>query len=116
MHPILKERLEAVRSSFLAHYSGGSGLPKPSNGKDRELFVNEFLSKVFPPDIRYVGGAIIDSVSAERSGQIAVALLLPSAPSFAMPAGEERLMMAERVAAAIEVMQLVTRYGNRFGR
>lgn len=78
-------------------------MPKASNGSDRELFVNEFLAKVFPPNLRYVGGAIIDSVSTERSGQIDVAMILPNAPSFAMPAGEERLMMAESVAAALEV-------------
>lgn len=103
MHKILESRLKAVRDAFMAHYSGGSGLPKASNGKDRELFVDEFLKKVSAPDLRYVGGTIIDSISVERSGQIDVAVILPSAPSFAMPAGEERLMLAESVAAAIEV-------------
>lgn len=103
MHPILQARLRAVRDSFIAHYNGGSGLPNASNGKDRELFVNEFMKKVFPPDLRYVGGTIIDSTSAQRSGQVDVAIILPSAPSFAMPAGEERLMLAESVAVTIEV-------------
>lgn len=103
MHQLLKGRLEAIRSAFMALYNGGVGMPKASNGTDRELFVSEFLAKVFPPHLRYVGGAIIDSVSSERSGQVDVAMLLPNAPSFAMPAGEERLMMAESVAAAFEV-------------
>ena len=87
----------------MAHHKGGSGMPNASNGSDREYFVSEFLSKILPSDLKFASGAIIDSFSVERSGQIDLAVLMPTTPSLPMPGGEERLMLAEGVAAAIEI-------------
>ena len=104
MHPLLKSRLEAIRASLLATYSGGAGLPNNVIGPEREAFVQEFLTKVFPAHLRFVGGAIIDSISESRSGQIDVAVLLATAPSFPLPAaGNQRLVLAENVAVVIEI-------------
>lgn len=104
MHPLLKSRLEAIRNSLLATYQGGDGLPNNMIGAEREVFVQEFLAKVFPPNLRFVGGAIIDSISEKVSGEIDIAVLLPTAPSFPLPAaGDKRLIFAENAAAVIEV-------------
>lgn len=104
MNPFLANRLNAIRSSLLATYAGGEGLPNAVIGVEREAFIREFISKVFPPHYRFVGGSIIDSVSQQISGQVDIAVLLPSAPSFPMPAaGDQRLVFAENVGAVIEV-------------
>lgn len=104
MNPFLAHRLKAIRSSLLATYAGGEGFPNAVIGAEREAFIREFISKVFPPHYRFVGGSIIDSLSNQISGQVDIAVLLPSAPSFPMPsAGDERLVLAENVGAVIEV-------------
>jgi len=104
MNQFLITRLEAIRASLLATYAGGVGLPSTVIGAEREAFVREFVSKVFPPQYRFVGGAIIDSVANEISGQVDIAVLLSSAPSFPLPAaGDQRLVLAENVGAVIEV-------------
>jgi hypothetical protein len=104
MNPFLVNRLRAIRSSLLATYAGGEGLPNAVIGVEREAFIREFISKVFPPHYRFVGGSIIDSLSQEISGQVDIAVLLPSAPSFPMPsAGDQRLVLAENVGVVIEV-------------
>ncbi len=103
MHPLLQERLNAIRDAFMAHYKGGGGLPKESNGNDREFFVDNFLSKVFPPHLRVLSGTLIDSMSLGHCGQIDSAIVLPNAPSFVMPGGKEYLMLAENVAVVFEV-------------
>lgn len=104
MNPFLARRLNAIRSSLLATYAGGEGLPNAVIGAEREAFIREFISKVFPPHYRFVGGSIIDSLSEQISGQVDIAVLLPSAPSFPMPsAGDQRLVLAENVGAVIEV-------------
>lgn len=88
----------------MATYDGGKGLPNNVIGAEREAFVAGLLSQVFPPTLRFVGGAVIDSVTGSRSGEIDVAVLPPTAPSFPMPAaGDKRLIFAENAAAVIEV-------------
>lgn len=74
-----------------------------TKGRERELFVNEFLSKVFPPHFRFGSGDITDGSDA-RSGQVDLVVELPFFfPSFPIPGGAPRLYLAEGVAAAIEV-------------
>lgn len=87
----------------MTHYKGGGDLPKESNGSDREFFVDNFLSKVFPPNLRVLSGTLIDSMSVGHCGQVDAAIVLPNAPSFAMPGGREYLMLAENVAVVFEV-------------
>lgn len=104
MNTLLQNRLDSIQAALMVQYNAGHGLPNAMIGWERETFVREFLAKIFSPTLRFVGGAIIDSLSNECSGQIDAAVLLPSAPSFPMPATSEcRLMLAENVAAVIEI-------------
>ena len=101
---LLQSRLRALRAIALATYQGGSGLPSNMIGVEREALIKGLLTEVFPSTYRFVGGAIIDSISPEPSGQVDIAVLLPSAPSFPMlSAADQRLVLAENVAAIIEV-------------
>jgi hypothetical protein len=57
---------------------------------------------VFPSHYRFSTGAITDS-SGAVSGQIDIAVQYPFLPSFPMPASEPCLLLAESVAAVLEV-------------
>jgi len=104
MHELLQNRLNSLRDIALATHGAGRGLSDNTVGVEREALIKGLLTQIFPSPYRFVSGAIIDSISAEPSGQIDIAVLLPSAPSFPMlSAGDQRLVLAENVAAVIEV-------------
>ena len=77
-------------------------MPNAMIGGERETFVREFLAQVFPYQYRFASGAITDSAGS-LSGQIDIAVEYPFLPSFPMPASDDRLLLAESVAAVIEV-------------
>jgi len=98
----LVQRLEGIRKILLAHHAAGAMLPNATKGNEREALLREFLTKVFPPPIRFGSGAVIDQF--ERiSGQIDVVAEFPFFPSFPTPGAAERLYLAESVSFAIEV-------------
>jgi hypothetical protein len=84
------------------HHAGGS-LSPASKGSERETFLGDFLSQVFPPQYRFGGGDIIDQ-SGRRSGQIDIVVEYPFFPSLPIVGPmKPRLYLAEGVGAAIEV-------------
>lgn len=101
-NPHLLARLAGIQQALMAQHLGGRGMPNASIGSERETFLREFLGKVFPSHYRFTSGAITDS-SGSISGQIDIAVEYPFLPSFPMPATGERLLLAESVAAVIEV-------------
>ena len=102
MNKHVERRLQAIQQSLFAHYEGGSGLPSALIGGEREHLVNDYLSQLLPPIYRFGRGAITDA-SGEICGQLEVVMELPLGASFPMPAGSERLYLAESVAAIVEV-------------
>ncbi len=86
----------------MAQHAAGHHLPNATAGSEREAFLREFLQKVFPAHRRFATGAITDSTGA-ISGQVDIAVEYGFTPSFPMPSTEERLLLAESVALAIEV-------------
>lgn len=110
-NPYLLQRLTGIQQSLLAQHIGGRGLPNATIGNERETFLREFLQKVFPAHRRFSTGAITDS-SGQLSGQVDVAVEYGNLPSFPMPATDDRLLLAESVAVAIEVKSdLVAQWG-----
>jgi hypothetical protein len=98
----LAERLEGIRAVLVAQGRASGTLTSASTGRERELFVDQFLRRVFPPHIRFGSGDIVDSAGLQ-SGQIDVVAELPFFPSFPVVDAGPRLYLAEGVAAAIEV-------------
>ncbi|MEY3480338.1 MAG: hypothetical protein RIQ71_1113 [Verrucomicrobiota bacterium] len=101
-NPHLIARLTGIQQALMAQHLGGRGMPNAAIGSERETFLREFLGKVFPSHYRFTSGAITDSTGS-ISGQIDIAVEYPFLPSFPMPASGERLLLAESVAAVIEV-------------
>jgi hypothetical protein len=84
-------------------HAAGSASSSATRGREREAFIDSFLSGVFPSPFRWGSGDITDHTGA-RSGQIDVVVEYPFLPSFPIIGGDqERLYLAEGVAAAIEV-------------
>lgn len=98
----LLQRLTAIQQVLIAHRSGSLGLPASMAGAERETFLREFLEKLFPAHRRFSSGAVTDS-AGNISGQIDIAIEFGFSPSFPMPNCNQRLLLAESVAAAIEV-------------
>lgn len=102
INSMLNDRLEGIRAAIMAQHLGGKGFPNATKGNEREVFLREYLQKLFPAHNRFSSGVIIDSHNL-GTGQIDIAVEHPFAPSFPMPASEDRLLLAESVAAVIEV-------------
>ncbi|MED5618126.1 DUF6602 domain-containing protein [Ideonella sp. BN130291] len=102
MNAYLLQRLTAIQQVLLAHKSGSVGLPSAVAGAERETFLREFLEKIFPAHRRFSSGAITDA-EGNISGQVDIAIEFGFSPSFPMPNASQRLLLAESVAAVVEV-------------
>ncbi|MBC8116547.1 MAG: hypothetical protein H7062_19315 [Candidatus Saccharimonas sp.] len=95
-------RLTAMLNLLLSAHGGGGTMSAASKGAERELFVNSFLSQVFPPHFRFGSGDITDS-EENKSGQLDVVIEFPNLYSFPIWHSAPRLYLAEGVAVAIEI-------------
>jgi hypothetical protein len=98
----LEPRLDALHKMVMAGFHGSNQLSSASKGCERELFVNSFLSQIFPPSYRFGSGDLIDG-HTQKSGQVDIVIEYPNCMSFPYLAGGPRLYLAEGVAAIIEV-------------
>ena len=101
MNPLIYDRLESLRVSLLAAHAGARS-SSATKGSERETFVRDFLSHVIPPAFRISSGEITDG-TGKRSGPLDLVIESPLVPSMPPPAGGPRLLLAESVAAVIEV-------------
>lgn len=102
MHTQLKQRLEAIQKIAQAHYEAGIAMSNSTVGSEREVFVKEVLSKIFPNAYRFSSGDIIDS-AGQSAGQVDLVLEFPFEPTFPSPVGDQRLCLAESAICAFEI-------------
>lgn len=97
-------RLQGIQMMLMAAHKGSTVASNNTKGKERESFINLFLSNILPPHFRFGSGEITD-LSGNLSGQIDIVIEYPLLPSIQIPtsSAETRLYLAEGVAAAIEV-------------
>lgn len=95
-------RLLGIQEKLKALHKAVSTASSATKGDDRELFINEFLSEVLPPQFRFGHGDITD-LSGKRSGQVDIVVEYPLFPSLPIGKGSSRLYLAEGVVAVIEV-------------
>ena len=69
MHTQLKHRLDAILKIAQTHHEAGAGMSNSTIGSEREVFVGELLSKIFPNAYRFSSGDIIDARGVERPGR-----------------------------------------------
>jgi hypothetical protein len=99
----IENRLEGIREALMATYRSGTTMSAATKGHEREIFVQSFLSRVFPTPYRFGSGDITDTRD-NRSGQLDVVIEYPLMPSLpGLLDGGPRLYLAEGVAAVIEV-------------
>lgn len=95
-------RINGMFETVLANYYAGSKMSSASKGTERELFISEILSRVFPPHFRFTSGDVVDT-KKHKTGQVDIVLEKPIGYSFPQTATGPRLFLAENVAAIIEV-------------
>lgn len=97
-------RLQGIQLMLMAAHKGSAVASNNTKGKERESFINLFLSNILPPHFRFGCGEITD-LSGNLSGQVDIVIEYPLLPSIQVPtsSAETRLYLAEGVAAAIEV-------------
>jgi len=88
--------------SLDAAFQASTPLSSASKGDEREWFVNNLLSLVFPTHYRFSSGEITDRYT-NISGQVDIVVEYPHRFSLAAYDGGPRLFMAESVASVIEV-------------
>jgi len=97
-------RLQGIQMMLMAAHIGSAVASNNTKGKERESFINLFLSNILPPHFRFGSGEITD-LGGNLSGQLDIVIEYPLLPSIQVPtsSAETRLYLAEGVAAAIEV-------------
>lgn len=99
----VQQRLSGLQKILNGVHQSNASLSAAAKGREREQFVDEFLRNVLPPIYRFGTGDATDAAGA-KSGQLDVVVEFPFAPSLPMVgAGQNRLYLAEGVAAVIEV-------------
>jgi hypothetical protein len=98
----LLKRLAGVQKSLCGAYESGAGMSTASRGREREQFIDLFLSRLLPPGYRFGSGDAIDT-RGFRSGQLDVVVEFTFLPSLPAIGGSTRLYLAEGVAAVVEV-------------
>jgi hypothetical protein len=103
MNKLIHDRLESMRVSLLAAHAAGARTAGPApKGHERETFVRHFLSHVLPPAFRISSGDITDA-TGKQSGPLDLVIEYPLVPSLPAPTGDQRMFLAEGVAAVIDV-------------
>lgn len=99
----IMKRLSGIQAMLVGAHGAGRPMSSASKGKERETFIEAFLSQVLPPQYRFGTGDAIDQ-SGQRSGQLDVVVEYPLGPSLPIVGSSNpRLYLAEGIAAAIEV-------------
>jgi hypothetical protein len=102
----LSQRLMSALKQLREAAEGTQSATAPVKGHAREMFINQFLRKVMPPEFRISGnGEAIDS-SGEKSGELDVIVensFLPSIPFFGTDGDSSRLFFCEGIASVIEI-------------
>jgi hypothetical protein len=97
-------RLDGIRKVLMAVHQSSSFASTNTRGKERESFINLFLSSTLSSQFRIGSGEITDT-NGNLSGQIDIVIEYPFLPSIKIPgtSADTRLYLSEGVVAVIEV-------------
>jgi hypothetical protein len=92
----------AVQQRLMGAYDSDASGVAPIKGHNREIFVQKFLQRIFPPHIRFGSGMIVDH-KQRVSGQCDIVAEWPFGPSLQIEDDATRYYFADLVAAVISV-------------
>lgn len=107
----LLQRLLGIQKALTALYESGRGMAAATCGREREQFIDVFLSRILPPGYRFGNGDAIDTYG-QKSGQLDVVVEFTFFPSLPGLVGQPRLYFAEGIAAVIEVKSDLSKQWN----
>jgi len=96
-------RLTGIQNILMAVHQAGMPMSAATKGREREAFIDDFLTNVMPAPFRFGSGDATDA-TGQISGQLDVVVEYPFMPSLPVIGGTRtRLYLAESVAAVVEV-------------
>lgn len=99
---LFKKKLEDIHSGLMERYRDTQGFTSPIIGAEREAVKKELLSLILPPGYRIGSGCIVDS-SGFETGQVDAVIEEPFSLSLPIASPNNRLYLADTVAAAFEI-------------
>lgn len=103
VHHLFAKSIEGLHHDLINGYQRTKEFPSAVSGREREIFIEQLLSRILPPGFRFGSGVIIDSTGANETGQIDLIIERPHSASLPVGISNQRLYAAETVAAAFEV-------------
>ena len=96
-------RIEGLQKVLMGAFGSGAKMSSSSKGREREQFIELFLSQIFPPHFRFGSGDVIDKYK-KKSGQVDIVIEYPFLPSFPIIGSKiPRLYLSEGVASILEI-------------
>jgi hypothetical protein len=96
-------RIEGLQKVLMGAFESGIKMSSSSKGREREQFIDLFLSQIFPPHFRFGSGDVIDK-NGVKSGQVDIVIEYPFLPSFPIIGAKiPRLYLSEGVASILEI-------------
>lgn len=103
VHRLFAQSIEGLHNDLINAYEKTANFPSAVSGREREVFIEQLLSRILPPGFRFGSGVIIDSTGENQTGQIDLIIERPHSASLPVGTSTQRLYIAETVAAAFEV-------------
>lgn len=99
---LLSSKLKNIHTVLMQAYTNTHGFTSPVQGDERETVIRELLRLVLPMSYRLGKGAIVDAKGAQ-TGQVDAVFEKPFSLSFPVSSEQNRLYLADNVAAAFEI-------------
>ena len=99
---LFSSKLKNIHTVLMQAYTNTHGFTSPVQGDERETVIRELLRLVLPSSYRLGKGAIVDA-NGVQTGQVDAVFEKPFSLSFPVSSEQNRLYLADNVAAAFEI-------------
>jgi hypothetical protein len=99
---LFSSKLKNIHTVLMQAHKNTHGFTSPVQGDERETVIRELLRLVLPMSYRLGKGSIVDAKGAE-TGQVDAVFEKPFSLSFPVSSEQNRLYLADNVAAAFEI-------------
>lgn len=99
---LFSSKLKNIHTVLMQAYTNTHGFTSPVQGDERETVIRELLRLVLPSSYRLGKGVIVDAIGVQ-TGQVDAVFEKPFSLSFPVSSEQNRLYLADNVAAAFEI-------------